>query len=88
MKYPQTIVDAVNSKNKAVQEAMKVENELRVAEAQAKKLIVQAEAERKANDLKQTSLTPLLIQQHFIEKWDGKLPTTMPGQVTPFVHIK
>lgn len=74
LKYPQTIVDAVNSKNKAVQEAMKVENELRVAEAQAKKLIVQAEAEKRANELKQQSLTPLLIQQQFIEKWDGKTP--------------
>ncbi len=34
--YPKTIVDAVNSKNKAIQEAMKAENELRVVEAQAK----------------------------------------------------
>ena len=74
LNYPQTIVDAVNSKNKAVQEAMKVENELRVAEAQAKKLLVQAEAEKQANELKQRSLTPLLIQQQFIEKWDGKTP--------------
>lgn len=74
LKYPQTIVDAVNSKNKAVQEAMKVENELRVAEAQAKKMIVQAEAEKKANELKQQSLTPMLIQQMFIEKWDGRTP--------------
>jgi regulator of protease activity HflC (stomatin/prohibitin superfamily) len=72
LKYPQTIVDAVNAKNKAVQEAMRVENELRVAEAQARKLIVQAEADKKANALKQQSLTPLLIQQQFIEKWDGK----------------
>lgn len=74
LQYPQTIVDAVNSKNKAVQEAMKVENELRLVEAQAKKMIVQAEAERKANELKQQSLTPMLIQQQFIEKWDGKTP--------------
>lgn len=74
LQYPQTIVDAVNNKNKAVQEAMMVENQLRVAEAQAKKLIVQAEAEKKANDLKQSSLTPMLIQQMFIEKWDGKTP--------------
>lgn len=74
LQYPQTIVDAVNAKNKAVQEAMKVENELRVSEAQAKKLIVQAEAEKKANELKQQSLTPLLIQQQFIDKWDGKTP--------------
>lgn len=74
LKYPQTIVDAVNSKNKAVQDAMKVENELRVTEAQAKKLIVQAEAEKRANELKQASLTPMLIQQMFIEKWNGETP--------------
>lgn len=74
LQYPQTIVDAVNSKNKAVQDAMKVENELRVTEAQAKKLVVQAEAEKRANELKQQSLTPMLIQQMFIEKWDGHTP--------------
>jgi regulator of protease activity HflC (stomatin/prohibitin superfamily) len=74
LKYPQTIVDAVNAKNKAVQEAMRVENELRVTEANAKKLLVQAEAEKKANELKQQSLTPLLIQKEFIDKWDGHAP--------------
>jgi regulator of protease activity HflC (stomatin/prohibitin superfamily) len=72
--YPKTIVDAVNAKNKAVQEAMMVENQLKVAEAQAKKLLIQAEAEKKANELRQQSLTPLLIQQEFIKKWDGKTP--------------
>lgn len=74
LQYPQPIVDAVNAKNQAVQDAMKVENELRVTEAQAKKLIVQAEAEKKANELKQVSLTPMLIQQQFIDKWDGHTP--------------
>lgn len=74
LRYPQTIVNAVNAKNQAVQEAMMVENQLRVAEAQAKKLLIQAEAEKKANELKQQALTPLLIQQQFIEKWDGKTP--------------
>lgn len=74
LQYPQTIVDAVNLKNKAVQEAMRVENELRLVEAQAKKMIVQAEAEKRANELKQQSLTPMLIQQQFIEKWDGRTP--------------
>lgn len=72
--YPKTIVDAVNAKNKAVQEAMMVENQLKVAEAQAKKLLIQAEAEKKANEMRQQSLTPLLIQQEFIKKWDGRTP--------------
>ena len=85
LKYPQTIVDAVNAKNKSVQDAMKVENELRINEAQAKKrivdakayadaLIIQAEGEAQANKLKQQTLTPMLIQQQFIEKWDGRTP--------------
>lgn len=83
LQYPKTIVDAVNLKNKTIQEGMRVENELRVANAQAQKLIVQsearakamiieAEAQKRANELKQQSLTPLLIQDKFIERWDGK----------------
>ncbi|WP_164891167.1 SPFH domain-containing protein [Botryobacter ruber] len=72
--YPEEIVRAVNLKNRAVQQAMQVENELKVAEAQARKKIVEAEAEARANELRQRTLTPLLIQQQFIEKWDGKTP--------------
>lgn len=74
LKYPKTIVEAVNQKNRAVQEAMMVENQLRVAEAQAKKLIILAEAEKQSNELRQKSLSPMLIQQRFIEKWDGHTP--------------
>ncbi|SDH41844.1 prohibitin family protein [Chitinophaga filiformis] len=74
IQYPETITQAIDAKNRAVQQAMQVENELRVTEANAKKLIIQAEAEARANQLRQQSLTPLLIQQQFIEKWDGKTP--------------
>ncbi|WP_439880601.1 SPFH domain-containing protein [Pontibacter sp. MBLB2868] len=74
LQYPEVIVQAVNLKNKAVQQAMQVENELKVAEAQARKKIVEAEAEAKANELRQRTLTPMLIQQQFIEKWDGRTP--------------
>ena len=76
------IVDAVNNKNKAVQDAMTVENQLRVAEAKKKKMIIEAEGEKAANELKQRSLSPLLIQQQFIEKWDGKTP--LYGNVPTF----
>ncbi|MCC9135873.1 SPFH domain-containing protein [Pontibacter silvestris] len=74
LQYPDEIVRAVNLKNRAVQQALQVENELKVAEAQARKKIVEAEAEARANELRQRTLTPLLIQQQFIEKWDGKTP--------------
>lgn len=72
--YPQTIEQAINAKNTATQRAIQAENELRVTEANARKMIVQAEAEAKANQLRQQSLTPLLIQQQFIEKWNGSTP--------------
>lgn len=83
--YPQTFVDAINAKNNAVQQALKAENDVKTAEANAKikvanaegnakAMLTQARAEAESYKLKQQSLTPLLIQQQFIEKWDGKLP--------------
>lgn len=74
LKYPESIVASVNAKNNAIQQAMRAENELKVAEAEAAKLVAQAEGEKRANELRMQSLTPLLIQQQMIDKWDGKLP--------------
>lgn len=82
LQYPASIIKAIDEKNSAVQEAMKVENQLKIAEAQARKKIVEAEAEARANDLRQKTLSPLLIQQQFIEKWDGKTP--LYGNVPTF----
>ena len=79
LKYPKTIVEAVNLKNKAVQQAQQAENEVKVAEAQAQKLVVQAKAEKEANELRQQALSPQILEQMWIDKWDGKLPVY--GQV-------
>ena len=82
IQYPEVITKAINAKNAAIQEAQRVENELKVAEANARKLIVQAESEAKANELRKQSLNQLLIQQQFIEKWDGK--TAIYGNAPSF----
>ena len=79
LKYPESIVEAINAKTKAVQEAQRVENELKIAEAEARKKIVAAEAEKQANELRTQALTPAILQQMWIDKWDGKLPVTMAG---------
>lgn len=90
LEYPKTFVDAINAKNNAVQQALKAENDVRTAEANAKikvataqgnadALLVQAKAEAEANKLKQSTLTQLLLQQQFVEKWNGVLPVY--GQV-------
>lgn len=83
--FPQTVVSALNSKIEAIQRAQQRENELREAEAEAKKQIakaegqakcalLQAEAEAKANTILANSVTPQLIQWQATQKWDGKLP--------------
>lgn len=74
LKYPDIIVKAVNEKNRMIQEAQKAQNEVAVAEAQAKKLIVAAQAEKEANELRNQALTPAVLEKMWIEKWDGKLP--------------
>lgn len=79
LKYPQTIVDAVDAKNRAVQQAMQVQNEVEVARAEAEKLLVAARAEKEANELKSKALTKEILEQMWIEKWNGILPVY--GQV-------
>ena len=77
---------AVEDKMIAEQQQLKAnyENETKVAkakaEAQAK--IVQAEAEAKSNDLLEKSLTDKILYQMYIEKWDGRLPSTVAGDST------
>lgn len=91
--YPATFKKAIEAKNNAVQTALTAENQVKTAEAEAKIKIARAEgsakamltnarAEAEANQLKQRTLTPMLIQQQWIEKWNGKLPETMLGDKT------
>lgn len=88
--YPETFKKAIEAKNNAVQTALRAENEVKTAEAQAKIKIAKAEgnaqamltsakAEAEANRLKQQTITPMLLQLEWINKWDGKLPSTQLG---------
>lgn len=72
--YPKSYEDAINAKNKAIQDKLTVENEVAVAKAEAEKTLVKAEAEAKANKLREQALTPAILEKMWIEKWDGKLP--------------
>lgn len=96
--FPQTVITSLNSKIEAIQRAEQRENELREAEAEAKKRIaqaegqakcsmLQAEAEAKANEILAKSVTEQLIQWQAVQKWDGKLPSVTSG-ATPFIQIK
>lgn len=67
--------EAVAKKNVDTAKYKKEQAEL---EGQAK--IAEAEATAKANALLEKSLTDEVIAKQFIEKWDGKLPTTYAGE--------
>jgi regulator of protease activity HflC (stomatin/prohibitin superfamily) len=96
--YPETFKKSIEAKNNAVQAALRAENEVKTAEAQAKikiataegnaqALLTSAKAEAEANRMKQQTLTPLLIQMEYVNKWDGKLPVY--GQIpTLFKNIQ
>ena len=91
LQYPQTLVNAIDAKNAAVQEAQKAQNEVLKIKAEAEKKIAAANGEAKAVKIKgdaeaeynrkiAASLSPLIVQQMMLDKWDGKLPVygTMP----------
>lgn len=79
LKYPSSVVEAVNQKNKAIQEAQRALNEVAVKKAEAEKMLVQARAEREANELKTASLTPAILKKMWIEKWNGEIPQVITG---------
>jgi regulator of protease activity HflC (stomatin/prohibitin superfamily) len=88
--YPNDLKKAIEAKNKAVQTALQAENNVKTAEANArisvakaegeyKTIVLGAEAQAKANNLKQSTLTPMLLQQQWIEKWNGVMPQYQLG---------
>jgi regulator of protease activity HflC (stomatin/prohibitin superfamily) len=77
--YPESIVESINAKTKAIQEAQRVENEVAKTKAEAEKVLIAARAEKEANELRTQALTDAVLKKMWIEKWDGKLPVTMAG---------
>ena len=95
---PQTVVNSINSKIQASQNAMKVENEVATARAEAQKTIVDAQAkgqqilinaesQAKANKILAESLTPEFVQYQAILKWNGELPRMTGSSAVPFVNV-
>ncbi len=97
-RVPAVIASAITAKAQAIQDAERARNELATTQAEAAKKIAQAEGEAKslvtiakgeaeANRIRQSSLTPQLLELRRIEnahaqidKWNGQLPTVQSGQ--------
>lgn len=90
---PKSLAEMIDNKNRAVQAALKAENEVKEAQANAKIAIakaqgaaeakrIAADAEAYANAKIAQSITPTLVQKMWVEKWDGDMPTTVTGGST------
>ena len=95
---PKSLTESIDAKNKAIQNALRAENEVKQAEAQAKIAVAKAQGQSDAlriqgdgeayyNRVVAASLNELLVRQYAVEKWDGKVPTYNGGGSIPFINI-
>ena len=96
---PQSVETAMQEKMKLQQEAQQAEYTLQKnqtlakakkaeAEGDAAAIRVKADAQAYANKQLQVTLTPLLIEQMKIQKWDGTLPQIMGAGAVPIMNFK
>ena len=99
-RVPQVIATAITAKAQAIQESERAKNELATTQAEAAKKIAEAEGDAKsvvtraqgeadANRIRQSSISPQLLelrrlenQRAYIDKWNGQLPSVEAGQGT------
>lgn len=87
LRPPVALLEAVNAKTRAIQDSIKVENELRSTQAEAKKKVALAEGEAAANRALASSIDDRLLaweriklQKESIAKWNGQMPSVLSGE--------
>ncbi|MBI3589173.1 MAG: hypothetical protein HY093_02040 [Candidatus Liptonbacteria bacterium] len=82
LRIPDLVMNALNAKIQANQNAIMTENQIRQAEAEAKKAVAKAQGEAEANRTLSASIDDKLLRwrqlqniQDAIAKWDGRRPT-------------
>jgi regulator of protease activity HflC (stomatin/prohibitin superfamily) len=79
---------AIESKQIAEQEAKQAEFIAQKATQEAQAEVNRAKGQAEAQKLQRQTLTPQLLQQQAITKWDGHFPTVMSGNGTlPLINI-
>lgn len=93
LNFSEAYNQAIEKKQVAEQEAKQAEYELQKSKVENEKKIAEAEANAKVMEVQNTSTTEnalklkeLEIQQKFIEKWNGQLPTYSSDAI-PFLNI-
>lgn len=98
--FSESFNEAIESKQKAEQLALKAKRDLERIEIEAKQKVTQAQAEAESLKLKKQEVTPQLvdlkklevqeksldIQSEAIKKWNGQMPN-VTGGATPFFNV-
>lgn len=76
----------ISSQQQVVQAKAQADATIEAAQGQAKAMLVTAQAQSKANALVSQSLTPALLQQKALDRWNGTMPTYLTGDAPlPFI---
>lgn len=76
--------DFSNDFNKAIEDKKVAEQRALTARFDLERMKLEAEAQT----VKQASLSPMVLQEMAINKWDGKMPQYFSGSQLPFITIK
>lgn len=87
--YDDRFENAITEKQVAEQNALRAKNNTIRVEEEAKQAKIRASAEAEAIRIKSEALTknPKITEYEAIQKWDGKLPTYMLVNSTPFINL-
>ena len=97
LRAPQTVIEAINTKNVMQQASLTAQNELQKntfqaqgdsikAVGRAKAIMAEATAQAKANEMLARSITPTLVQYEMAKRWDGKMPL-VSGSAMPMIQL-
>lgn len=97
---PALVIEAISQKNVMEQDALKAQNELlkikyeaqqkiELSKGQSQALLLEAQAQAKANNILTQSINNTLVEYKAIDKWDGNMPTvsTKGGGAVPLINM-
>lgn len=88
LRFPESVTASILARARADSDVLAAQARVAVAEAEAQEKIAIARGDAESYALRARELSPLIIQQQAIDKWDGHLPQTMAGDTTPFLSIR
>ena len=87
--YSDNFEAAIENKVIAAQKAQEASNNTKRIQEEADQKVISAKADAEAMAIKAEALerNQRLVDYEAVQKWDGKLPTYMLGNTTPFLNI-